>query len=461
MPVGTLRIATAPVDGATLPAAEGGAPDLFEALLAGVAPAQASGSPSAPAIAAPAKAGLPLPALPTPGQAVELPEGSGTPAAVPAASAGTQVSEREPSPLLAAEPCPVRVETTSCDDPADVVASVEQLLALVRSSDSVEPEIPAEPLPGSEQESVRIAVQVAPPEVNQAPPVPNAAAPVLPPPSPQPQVAEPSAVPIASIPIESAVAQGSRSDQPGKASVEIAAPSLAQVDADTPRPVVIENSAPGPQTLIRPLPFLPRATASAEEIAPAAAPPPAEWTKLVLAPASQPGRVPDAIGPQSFAPLQPQPIAGAQPAHAPAEILVEHQLDLATDGAWLDQLASDIAAAGEDGAPLRFRLNPETLGSLRVEISQERHGAAVRLTAETEAARAIIAEAQPRLLAEARAQGIRISEAHVDLGQGSASGDPRRQPATPNEPQLRTARSLQDDRESDGNPTERRSDRFA
>jgi flagellar hook-length control protein FliK len=109
---------------------------------------------------------------------------------------------------------------------------------------------------------------------------------------------------------------------------------------------------------------------------------------------------------------------------------VEHQLDLAADGAWLDQLAKDIAAAGEDGAPLRFRLNPETLGSLRVEVTQQRDGAAIRLTADTEAARAIIADAQPKLIAEARAQGVRISETHVDLGQGSASGDPRRQQAS-------------------------------
>jgi flagellar hook-length control protein FliK len=155
-----------------------------------------------------------------------------------------------------------------------------------------------------------------------------------------------------------------------------------------------------------------------------------------------------------------EPAAG--PAAPPvAELLVEHQLDLAADGAWLDQLAQDIAAAGEDGAPLRFRLNPETLGSLRVEITQARDGAAVRLTADTEAARAIIADAQPRLIAEARAQGVRISEAHVDLGQGGASGDPRRGQGPQNEPQLRTARLLQDEATSDGNPTSGRSDRFA
>jgi hypothetical protein len=145
-----------------------------------------------------------------------------------------------------------------------------------------------------------------------------------------------------------------------------------------------------------------------------------------------------------------------------AELLIEHQLDMAHEGEWLDQLARDITrSAGSDSSPLRFRLNPENLGSLRVEISQDRNGAAVRLTTDTEAARTIIADAQPRLIAEARAQGIRISETHVELGGQAASGDPRRQNAVFEETPLRTARSLQEDGEGDGNPTPGRSERYA
>jgi flagellar hook-length control protein FliK len=164
----------------------------------------------------------------------------------------------------------------------------------------------------------------------------------------------------------------------------------------------------------------------------------------------------DSVMPQVLAALAPtfEPAAAIQSAAPlPAEMLAEHQLDLASDGAWLDQLARDIAGAGEEGAPLRFRLNPEMLGSLRVEIRQEQSGAAVRLTAETEAARAIIADAQPRLVAEARAQGVRIAETHVDLGGGHASGDSRRQQSASPDPQLRTARLLQEDALTDGKPT--------
>ena len=120
------------------------------------------------------------------------------------------------------------------------------------------------------------------------------------------------------------------------------------------------------------------------------------------------------------------------PATAPAG---EGELDLQNDAEWLDRLARDIARAGDGTAPLRFRLHPQTLGHLGVELVQTEQGTHVRLTADTEAARALIADAQPRLLAEARAQGVRIAEAQVDLaGSGGRDGaDPRRhdEPRTP------------------------------
>lgn len=121
--------------------------------------------------------------------------------------------------------------------------------------------------------------------------------------------------------------------------------------------------------------------------------------------------------------------------------VIEQQLDLAHEGEWLDQLARDIArSAGTEGA-LRFKLNPENLGSLQVEMSQTGAGAAIRMTADTETARAIIADAQPKLVAEARAQGLRIAETHVDLaGHGQQpSADARRQGDPQQQRFLRTA----------------------
>jgi len=130
------------------------------------------------------------------------------------------------------------------------------------------------------------------------------------------------------------------------------------------------------------------------------------------------------------APVEAAPVSASTPATlSPADQVIEQQLDLAQESEWLDRLAKDIARTASGEGHLRFRLHPEHLGSLHVEMTQGAAGASVRMTADTEAARAIIADAQPRLIAEARAQGVRISEAHVDLGGGGQpqGGDPRGQ----------------------------------
>ncbi len=158
----------------------------------------------------------------------------------------------------------------------------------------------------------------------------------------------------------------------------------------------------------------------------------------------------------------PTPSTAAAPrdAAAPAP---DRTLDLAQDAAWLDRLARDIAqASGNEGA-ISFRLHPQTLGHLRVELSQGEHGTSIRLTADTEQARAILADAQPRLAAEARAQGVRIAETHVDLSGSDrqASGDPRRQDDPQRTPMIRTARGAAADADAPERPGRSRSDRYA
>lgn len=146
------------------------------------------------------------------------------------------------------------------------------------------------------------------------------------------------------------------------------------------------------------------------------------------------------------------------------ELAVERKLDLARDSQWLDRLARDIAQAGSSDTPLRFRLHPQTLGHLQVELQQGDHGTAVRLTVETEAARQILSDAQPRLAAEARAQGVRIAETHVDLsGSGRhAPGDQRRQDEASQTPLIRTARGAGPEVAAAARPTGRaRLDRYA
>ncbi len=135
----------------------------------------------------------------------------------------------------------------------------------------------------------------------------------------------------------------------------------------------------------------------------------------------------------------PVNIASAGSAPAPiADTLGQHRLDLAHDGAWLDRLALDIAQSAASDRQLRFQLNPEHLGALHVELSRGGEGTSVRLSAETDAARTILADAQPRLIAEARAQGLRIADTHVDL---AGRGDGQRQAPVQPEALVRTVRA--------------------
>lgn len=162
----------------------------------------------------------------------------------------------------------------------------------------------------------------------------------------------------------------------------------------------------------------------------AAAPPPAaELPQPALAPSVQ------------ATPVRAE-AAGTADATRTTDLAVERQLDLARDSEWLDRLARDIARAGASDTPLRFKLHPQTLGHLMVELQQGDRGTAVRLTVETEAARQLLTDAQPRLAAEARAQGVRIAETHVDLSSFGrhAPGEQRRQDDARQTPQLRTAR---------------------
>ena len=163
------------------------------------------------------------------------------------------------------------------------------------------------------------------------------------------------------------------------------------------------------------------------------------------------------------APAAAQPLAAPMPV---AEALIAQKLDMAHEGEWLDQLARDIAGAGGKDGLMRFRLNPENLGSLQVEVKHSANGAAVRMTTDTDAARAIIVDAQPRLVAEARAQGVRISETHVDVGQHgqhaqSGFGDSRRREDVEQQTVLRAARGKKSVTTSTLTMSGRAADRYA
>lgn len=164
-------------------------------------------------------------------------------------------------------------------------------------------------------------------------------------------------------------------------------------------------------------------------------------------------------------PVAAQSAASAAPAPSAApeiaELVVERQLDLVGDDQWLDRLARDIARTGAGDEPLRFRLHPQTLGHLQVELAQGDRGATVRLTVETEAARSILIDAQPRLAAEARAQGVRLAGTEVDLGTAhQQGGDARRNGEAQPQDVVRVV-SAASSSSTSSEPAAGRSDRYA
>ncbi len=98
----------------------------------------------------------------------------------------------------------------------------------------------------------------------------------------------------------------------------------------------------------------------------------------------------------------------------------DRQLDLARQGAWLDGIAHDIAATGASSGTVRFQVAPQHLGTVAVELKRDESGAAITLTTNSEAARAMLSDATPQLIAEARTHGLTIANAKVDVGSGNA-----------------------------------------
>lgn len=109
--------------------------------------------------------------------------------------------------------------------------------------------------------------------------------------------------------------------------------------------------------------------------------------------------------------------AGAQLAGAPVDIaasLGQQVIDMSSGGQWIDGLAKEIATLAAGTGQGSFRLSPENLGPMRVEIRGGDTGSEVRLMVETEAAEAALSKDSDRLKADARLSSIRISDVTVE-----------------------------------------------
>jgi flagellar hook-length control protein FliK len=111
----------------------------------------------------------------------------------------------------------------------------------------------------------------------------------------------------------------------------------------------------------------------------------------------------------------------ARPATDVSNVVAERALDVARGSLWLDQLAGDIAAVQDSERDLTFRLIPAQLGQLDVKIATRDDGMQLSFRTQTEDAAGIIATAQPRLVEELKAQGVRIAGSEVHTGSGQSS----------------------------------------
>jgi len=99
-----------------------------------------------------------------------------------------------------------------------------------------------------------------------------------------------------------------------------------------------------------------------------------------------------------------------------AQAVTDRQLNLARDNLWLDQLAGEIVAASDSTDRLSFRLMPAHLGRLDVELSMSNAGLNVNIATSTDEAGRIVSAAQPGLIDNLNAQGVRVADTQITNG---------------------------------------------
>ncbi len=99
-------------------------------------------------------------------------------------------------------------------------------------------------------------------------------------------------------------------------------------------------------------------------------------------------------------------------------VIAERVLDMDSDGAWIDQLARDIAATKSDSGDISFRLMPKHLGRLDVAMQMGDEGVSLKMDTRHEATATIVTAAQGRLVDELRQQGVRVAGAEVTCTPG-------------------------------------------
>lgn len=274
----------------------------------------------------------------------------------------------------------------------------ERPLALVpRPALPVDAEVPAAPAAAPPV----LAHVVVPVQAPVAAPVSVATAPAAPvlPEEPsiavQPSVAPASAAPRSDAPVAQAVSEPARVDAPaprirtvGPVAAPVRQPAIEPVPPLTVAPLIAQASPSAP---VQPIAFAPlrRAVAEADQplVTSIAAPGAASLQQVTATPDAQQGT-----------------------------------LDMRRQE-WLGKMVETIEAMRE-AAPVketRLSLVPDALGKVDISVRQEGDRVHVHFAAETQAARQILTDAQPRLAELAEQRGVRLGQTSVDMGQAGAN----------------------------------------
>lgn len=94
--------------------------------------------------------------------------------------------------------------------------------------------------------------------------------------------------------------------------------------------------------------------------------------------------------------------------------LGQRVIDMSSGGQWIDGLAKEIATLAAGSGQGAFRLSPENLGPMRVDVRNGAAGVEVRLTVETEAAKIALDKDSDWLKDDNRLSAVRIADVTVE-----------------------------------------------
>uniref|UniRef100_UPI0035C94E52 flagellar hook-length control protein FliK n=1 Tax=uncultured Sphingomonas sp. TaxID=158754 RepID=UPI0035C94E52 len=353
-------------------------------------------------------------------------------AARPTAAAPSAAPERYANPVDLASAAPTPQDTmlvAVTPDVPPVAPGAAPLARMTTWSDAVAGVAPpSTALPG---------VVISPVLPGTIPASPGAAAPATPAPPPRPAAAAPTSaadtITPATPPLPLATA--TRVVLGSMALDQTAQPVSADaVVAPAPVPDALPGSAPiAPASVAAATPnfTVGLAPQPAGQVFAAAIAAASNWRdRAVRNPATGPIDASAALG----AALQAQPAdrgavqATADTSHAALDLTQDSGLQRMIDR--IETLRDDAGDAA-DSRDTRIRLVPDALGSVDIAVRQVGDRVHVHFTAEQDATRALIAEAQPRLTELAAARGVRIGDttASTDSSGGNTGAAPQPRPA--------------------------------